>query len=1285
MKNDSLISRFRVLNAAAALLMLMAGVAPAATTPLADQPVLVANVPANVMLALSVEFPTAITRAHQGDTFNTSGDIKYLGYFDPEKCYTYTGGDSGYFTPSGSTTSKTAKYECPGQWSGNFMNWATMQGVDTFRWVLTGGNRVIDEPRSFAEASGSPLGRTVLQRAYASRQGSYLSSNFPDREISSTTVSRYTGLGGSYSSGRVWIRNGGMGTQVRFGQVTNNKNPWRWNEDSGCAGGVACDLWNVSVEVCRDDTTGRPLEANCVAYTQTAGGVTKTVYKPAGLMQRYKEKMYFGAFGYLQLGSQYANDGIYGSGTTNASKDGGVLKAPIQTIDNEITETGAFRLDPYGLKDVSKNIKNSGSINYLNKFGTESQGYKYFDPVSEMYAEVIKYFKNLKPTASYLPPASPDPVIYDGFPVFTTWEDPAKDAKWPDRGPLSCKRNYVIGIGDVNSNYDRNLSGGSSPVPADVDFDMAGLTAKGWTDRVGVLEGIETADAPGGTENSYLMAGIAYYAHSSDIRPNLPGVQTVNTYWMDVMELSDGLIYRHRNQYWMAAKYGGFIKPGGAAPGPFVSGDAWNSAGRKFDGYDLPDNYYTANNPDGMKSGLESAFQSIAAGAGSMAGAALSSSQLSPTSGGATTYQGSYDAATWSGDVVASKVNRVTDDTPDLTALWSGAAKIEAQGSGGRRIVTLSPTDKTKVTPTPAELVGTPFLWSNLSATQKLDLSRTAATPGGDSVDGERILNYLRGDRTNESTTASSKFYRQRDKLLGDIVDSKVVYLGKPAGSYSDSYNPGYTQFKTDYAGRKPLVFVGANDGMLHAFDASETADAGKEVFALVPHSVFRGPDNNPEVSGIQALARKTYSHHYYMNATPEIRDVDIARTGGKLSSFSPSLASDWRTLLVAGQGKGGRSFVAMDVTSISSTVSESDIAGRVLWEFTHPDMGFSFGRPLIAKTVRWGWVVVLTGGYNNVNGTKPGQGVIFILNAKTGAMLGSVPVYTGSGTALSPAGLAQIEGYTPSYQDYTLDYVYGGDLDGNLWRFDFTSADNDLPSVNKIAEFIVDGVGQPVTTAPKVEYSAEDLKRYVFVGTGRLLENVDLSNSKQQTMYAVRDGTKSRAFGSGTHQLALPSGISFPMHRSNMSKVTDLLSGAKLSEATPMGWYYDLTGRDTTSTTGVAATERIILSLQANDGVLTWAGTIMNSDPCSVTGTARLYSVQYGTGQSVFYKIVDGLRSQTEWLNIDAGLADTTLLRVGSSIRVLGTDVKGASKIYGSTIAESGEPRVVNWRVIRE
>ena len=93
------------------------------------------------MLALSVEFPTAITRAHQGTTFDTSGNTRYLGYFDPDKCYTY--GSSGYFTPSGSATSKAAGYACSGQWSGNFMNWATSSAIDILRYGLTGGDRVV--------------------------------------------------------------------------------------------------------------------------------------------------------------------------------------------------------------------------------------------------------------------------------------------------------------------------------------------------------------------------------------------------------------------------------------------------------------------------------------------------------------------------------------------------------------------------------------------------------------------------------------------------------------------------------------------------------------------------------------------------------------------------------------------------------------------------------------------------------------------------------------------------------------------------------------------------------------------------------------------------------------------------------------------------------------------------------------------------------------------------------------------------------------------------------------
>lgn len=1244
-----------------------------AQTPLADQPVIVSDVPPNVMLALSVEFPTAITRAHQGSSFDTTGRTEYLGYFDPRKCYVY---NDPVFVPSGTLSHAEKGFACSGEWSGNFMNWATMQGIDTFRWVLTGGNRVVDEPQAFAGASGSPLGRTVLQRAYASPQGSYLTSNFPDRSLEAQHVSSYTGLGGVYAGRGVTIRNGGMGAEVRF-----------------CNPDGACTVMTVNVEVCRDDSRGRPLEAFCQAYQDPTG--TLTVYKPVGLIQRYKDKMYFGAFGYLQLGEAYATDGP--GGTYNEYKDGGVLRSPVQSVANEISETGAFKLDPYGLKDASKAIGDSGTINYLNKFGSKSQGYKYYDPVSELYAEVIKYLRHKSPTASYLPPANADPLIYDGFPIFTRWDDPAVDAKYPDKGPLSCKRNYVIGIGDTNSNFDFELSGmgaGGNPyphnhaTPPDVDFDMAGKTAKGWTDEVGALEGLGTLSTQTISNGSYLMAGIAYYAHSSDIRPDIPGVQTVSTYWMDVLESG----YQHRNQYWLAAKYGGYVKAPDAARAFEADKDAWRAIGRKDAGrypgnaYDLPMNYYTAGDPDSMRDGLAGAFQSIAAGSGVGAGAALSSVQVSATSGGANTYQGSYDAAMWSGDVVAARVDRVKQDQPELTPLWSAAERLDAMGSETRRIVTLAPRDKASPRPQPGDLVGAPFRWGELGAEQQASLSRGIAAPTGDPVEGEAVLNYLRGDRSRESTATTERSYRQRKSLLGDIVDSRAIYLGKPSASYSDTYNPGYSSFMADHARRTPLVLVGANDGMLHAFDATDGIEGGRELFAMIPHALFEGPDGNPEVSGLQALARKTYAHRYYMNATPEIRDVDFARTGGKLDSFPPGLAPDWRTLMVVGQGKGGRSFVAMDVTRIAASGSEADIAQKVLWEFTHPDMGFSFGRPLIAKTRRWGWVVIVTGGYNNTRGKQPGRGALFVLNARTGALLTEHPLYTAGGTATSPSGLAQIEGYTPSYQDYTLDYVYGGDLDGNLWRFDFTRADGDLPTVVKLAEFIVDGRRQPVTVAPKIEYSAEDLKRYVFVGTGRLLAPEDLANSQPHTLYAVRDGTKSRAYGDEAYQAPLPDGASFPVTRAMLSPVTDLIAGARLQSSTPMGWYTDLSGRFLPGDGKAPVTERVVLNLQANDGVLSWVGSLLNDDPCNASGTARVYAVHYGNGQSILSTLVDGLTARSRWIEVkEAGLADTTLVRVGASIRILGTDLKGVSRMYGSAVAEAGHPRVVNWRIIRD
>lgn len=1256
----------RSLAAAAAILTLAASVR-ADVTPLADQPILVADVPANVLLTMSVEFPTAMNRAFKSG-FSGSASTPYLGYYDPYKCYSYVSGGGGYFQP----VSKTGtNYTCSGAWSGHFLNWATMQGADIFRWALTGGNRSVDVPVSFDDTSPSQI---ILNRAYAAAQG-YFMYQFPDKTIVGKDIAYYTnpsdfGLASVTDYTRIYIRNGGLGRQFAV------KSSYSALDDY-CTG---CTYFSARVEVCRDpDGKGTLLEGNCRKYTNAKG--TKSVYKPVGLIQEYRDKMYFGAFGYLLLND---NNNYDANGVANQYKDGGVLRAMVQSVDKELTETGAFVTDPYNML-AAQGVTYSGTMNYINKFGEKSQSYKMWDPVSELYAEAIKYYKNLKPTASYV--SGVDSKNRDDFPVFATWNDPATDAKYPKKGPLSCKKNYIVGIGDTNSNFDFNLSGSPYGFPADVDTNMAGKTAKDWTDQVGALEGIPGLSGKSIYNGSFYIAGVAYYAHSNDLRSDLDGYQTVDTYWMDVMEVG----YVSKNQYWLATKYGGYKKPSPTAPpGPFdPAADVWydktadGKPVRSIDGDPLPNNYFTADSPDAMTAGLRAAFQSIASGSGSGSGAALSSSQVDASTGGANTYQATYDATMWSGDVIASRVNKLTtDDSLDLTTLWSAAKILNTVGPSTRKIITLAPKDKTNAKPAVGDLFGTPFQWDGLSDAQKLSLSKTTGAPTGDEADGKRILNYLRGDRTYESTAAVSNLYRQRASVLGDIVDSKVVYMGKPSASYSESYNPGYTRFKSDKSTRMPLIFVGANDGMLHAFDASDSSSGGREVFALVPYATFEGPDGTPDTSGLQALARKNYTHHYYVNATPEIRDVDFARTGARFDSFGPGATADWRTILVTGLGKGGRSFVAMDVTDITATNTESELAGRVLWEFTHPDMGFSFGRPLIAKTRRWGWVVILTGGYNNINGSKPGQGAVFVLNAKTGELLGSSPVYTGddSGSISNPSGLAQVEGYTPSYQEYMLDYVYGGDLYGNLWRFDFSDKEADLPYLTQVAHFAVGSKGQPITVAPKIEYSADDLKRYIFVGTGRLLDSEDQGNNQQQSIYAIRDGTKSRAFGAKSYQVPFPSGGAFPISRSNLVQVTDLIEGAKLDTTKPMGWYYDLTG------VNAGVTERIVLNLQANDGVVTWVGSIMNDDPCNASGNAVVYAVHYGNAQSVLYKLESGLYKQIEMTDpIIGGLADTTLVRVGSSIRVLGTDVKGKSSLYGSTVSESGEPRVVNWRVIRD
>jgi len=477
------------------------------------------------------------------------------------------------------------------------------------------------------------------------------------------------------------------------------------------------------------------------------------------------------------------------------------------------------------------------------------------------------------------------------------------------------------------------------------------------------------------------------------------------------------------------------------------------------------------------------------------------------------------------------------------------------------------------------------------------------------------------------------------------------------------------------------VVYVGANDGMLHAFDAQMTTSGGQELFAVVPNATYLGPDGKPAESGLRALSDNAYLHRYYVNATPFARDVDFKRAGGTIESNPDS--HDWRSLLVFGLGKGGRSYVALDITDTPTTsTTETTIANKVLWEFTDEDMGFSYGRPGIVKTRKWGWVVIIAGGYNNVLGTSktsvPGQGVLFVLDPKTGTLLQKI--YTNEGSAANPAGLAHFTGYVQDYADMTVDYVYAGDLLGNMWRFDFSSPTNNVPNPTSPILHLRDSLGnpQPVTTEPRVD-PGPDLVRYLFVGTGRLLHTNDRDNKQQQTFYALRDGTASDPYSSAANATnPLPSGVSFPVKRTNMVQVDSLITGVIQESSKPMGWFYDLTGLRGT------LAEQVVIHPQVNEGVVSWIGTLMNQDKCNPGGESAAYAVKYGSAKSTFAKIVDNVRVPIAFVTQDSGLVGSKMVRLGSSIRLLGSDGKGgAPALVGSQVGGFGDPRVLNWRIV--
>ena len=536
---------------------------------------------------------------------------------------------------------------------------------------------------------------------------------------------------------------------------------------------------------------------------------------------------------------------------------------------------------------------------------------------------------------------------------------------------------------------------------------------------------------------------------------------------------------------WYASKWGGFVEPkidSNNLPDKQVEWDRDNDGN--------PDSYFLVTNAGKLKQQLSQSFEEIVRRTSSAAAVAVNSSSLIA---GGRLYQARFNSGDWTGELRALSINPITGATE--LEVWLAQDQLTAQNfNTGRQILTTKPSTSG----------GIPFRWpttipsSGETAASAIDQAQIAALNGSNSQ-GEARLKFLRGDDSNESPQGNQ--YRKRTigtnrNVLGDIVDSNPFYVGPPAAGYPFG---DYRQFSIDNQTRSPMVYIGANDGMLHGFNA----DTGAEVFAYVPSAVF---------GKLNALTEATYpnQHQFYVDASPTVLDVQFSN-------------GSWHTVLVSGLRGGGTSYFALDVTD-PTTLTETNADNVVLWEFTDADLGLTFNQPSLVRRKDSDtnadnnpWVAVFGNGYNsnNVAKTPATTAVLYVVNVETGAIVKKIDL--GEGLGLSTPSVVDIDA------DDIADFVYAGDLEGNLWRFDIRSADPNSWTFTKLTTAMdANGNPQPITAAPQVTrqlVSATDPSTSLMVlfGTGRYLGATDVTNTAQQTFYGIWDDVDGSACAAGS------------------------------------------------------------------------------------------------------------------------------------------------------------------------
>ena len=522
---------------------------------------------------------------------------------------------------------------------------------------------------------------------------------------------------------------------------------------------------------------------------------------------------------------------------------------------------------------------------------------------------------------------------------------------------------------------------------------------------------------------------------------------------------------------------------------------------------------------------------------------------------------------------------------------------------------------------------GLTFDWSSLTAAQKDALKQDPL--GGpllpDSVGQERT-DWLRGSRLLEQP---SGLYRERDSRLGDIVNSDPQFIHQQDFGYalldqsvafsSTGAGAAYLAFRQSaaYQSRIPMVVLSANDGMLHGFDASLGGSGGNELFAFVPDAA---------IANMYELTVPEYSHRYFVDGSARTSDV---WTG-----------SAWRTIVVGTTGAGGKSVFALDITDPSSMNSS-----KVLWEFTHPDMGYTIGQAAIVPLPNGEFGVVVSSGYETGNS----DGKIWILDPNDGSIIKTI-------TANSSGDLGQPL-VVDLNNDRVADRIYVGDTDGNLWRFDLDGSNtNDwrppaaLRSGSSALPLFIardaSGTRRPIT-APLASAFGENGLHTVFFGSGafyRVDDNVVPPNPDVDAFYGIID------------RGVQISGRSELLEQSIVAEVTT--SGTRVRgvtdyelQSTHSGWFLDLMW-DTSYGGPGAKGERVVSKAVVRGDRVIFATLIPNTDPCAFGGDSWLMELNTFSGGRLDYALFDlngdGLFDDDDW--IDVTLPDGTDTRIPPS-----------------------------------